>query len=179
MNATTTQVARATVPPVASRFLTRLALLSLVWSGLNGLDVASWILGGPAVLAAAWVSVKLLPPLSWRWSARGGLAFAWFFLRESLRGGWDVAWRALSPGLSLSPGIVCHPWGLPAGPARIFFCGVISLLPGTAVVAMAESHICVHALDDTPAVQAELQELERRVGALFRLERLRETPPGL
>ena len=70
----------------------------------------------------------------------GALDFAGFFLRESVRGGWDVARRAISPGLALSPAIVCYSFHLPPGPSRLFFCSAISLLPGTAVVAIADSN---------------------------------------
>ena len=112
--------------------------MALIWLGLNGADWSSWIVGGPVVFAAAWISVKLLPAIPWHWSVGGAIAFAGWFLRESLRGGWDVARRALSPKLALSPAIVCVPFHLPSGAARLFFCSAISLLPGTAVVAIAE-----------------------------------------
>ncbi len=130
------------------------------------------------VLAAAWISVKLLPAVSWRWSLRGMLLFAAYFLSESIRGGWDVARRAISPGMALSPAIVCHPFHLPSGPSRLFFCSVISLLPGTAVVAIAESNICVHVLDNSTSAGQELHELEQRVGALFGLELMNDKAPA-
>jgi len=130
------------------------------------------------VLVAAWISVKLLPAVAWRWSAHGALVFAAYFLRESARGGWDVARRALSPGLVLSPAIVCHPFHFPAGPSRLFFCTAISLLPGTAVVAIADSNLCVHVLDNSISAEEELRELERRVGALFGLELMNEKEPA-
>jgi len=148
--------------------------MALLWFGLNGRDGASWMVGGPAVLAAAWISVRLLPAVTWRWSAGGALVFAAYFLRESIRGGWDVARRALSPQLPLSPGIVRCPFHLPAGPSRLFFCGAISLLPGTAVVAITDENVCIHVLDWTPRVEEELRALERRVGALFGLELMKE-----
>jgi multicomponent Na+:H+ antiporter subunit E len=164
----------ANAPAVSAGFRLRRCLwragwMALLWLGLNGPDGASWIVGVPVVLAAAWISVKLMPSVTWRWSVVGALAFAGFFFRESVRGGWDVARRALSPGLALSPAIVCHPLHLPAGPSRLFFCTTISLLPGTAVVSIAEETICIHVLDWTPRVEEEVRELERRVAALFGL----------
>jgi multicomponent Na+:H+ antiporter subunit E len=169
---TGTQPARPAHPPTAAgRFVARLALMALVWWGMNGTDWRSWLVGGPAVVAAAWVSVRLLPDARWRLSAGGAIAFAGFFLRESLRGGWDVARRTLSPALPLSPAIVCVPLHLPPGSARVLFCAAISLLPGTAVVAIADGSICVHALDASPRVEDELRELEDRVAALFGLRR--------
>ncbi|HNQ87436.1 MAG TPA: Na+/H+ antiporter subunit E [Verrucomicrobiota bacterium] len=161
--------------PVSTAFRLRRCLgraggMALLWLGLNGLDGSSWIVGGPVVLAAAWISVRLLPAFSWRWSAGGALAFAAYFLLESVRGGWDVARRAFSPRLALSPAIVCHSFHLPPGPARLFFCSAISLLPGTAVVAIAEESLCIHVLDGSPRVEEELRALERHVGVLFGLE---------
>ncbi len=158
-----------TPPAVAWRFLARLALFALIWLGLNGADWGSWIVGGPVVIVAAGISVKLLPAIPWHWSVSGALAFAGFFLRESLRGGWDVACRALAPKLALSPAILCVPFHLPPGVARLFFCGAISLLPGTAVVAIAADTLCIHALAASPRVEEELRELENRVAALFGL----------
>jgi multicomponent Na+:H+ antiporter subunit E len=160
----------AAAAPAVNRFLFRMALMALLWLGLNGAVGSSWIVGGPVTLAGAWLSLKLLPAASWHWSLRGAVAFAWFFLRESLRGGWDVAWRALSPGLRLSPGIVCHPLRLPAGPARMLFASTVSLLPGTAVVAIEDHQLRVHALDLSPRVETELRRLESRVAALFDLD---------
>lgn len=158
-------------PPstLVGRLLARLALMALIWLGLNGTDWSSWMVGGPVAFAAAWISVQLLPAMPWHGSVGGAIAFAGWFLRESLRGGWDVAWRALSPKLALSPAIVCVPLHLPPGAARLFFCGAISLLPGTAVVAIAEDSLCVHALDCSPRVEEELRELEDRVAVLFGL----------
>jgi multisubunit Na+/H+ antiporter MnhE subunit len=57
----------------------------------------------------------------------------------------------------------------------LFFCSAISLLPGTAVVAIAETKVCIHVLDASPRVEEELRELERRVAALFGVELTRET----
>lgn len=156
-------------PGVARRVIARLALMALVWSGMNGADWRSWIVGGPVVIVAAWVSVTLLPDTRWRLSASGAVAFAGFFLRESLRGGWDVAWRALSPALPLSPAIICLPLHVPPGPARFLFCGAIGLLPGTAVVAIAGESLCVHVLHASPRIEAELRELEHHVMAMFGL----------
>ena len=158
-------------PAGSRRFLARFALMALIWLGLNGADWGSWIVGGPVVLAATGISLRLPPANVWRWSARGAIAFAGFFLRTSLRGGWDVAWRALSPKRPLAPEFVRVPFHLPPGPGRLFFCGAISLLPGTAVVAITEDSLLIHALDHASSVEVDLRELEVRVAALFGLAR--------
>ena len=163
---------QAVSPPVKSaarRFFARLAFISLLWLGLNGTDWASWLMGAPVVLAAAVVSQRMCPARPWRWSARGAAIFAGFFLRESVRGGWDVAWRAMSPRVCLSPAILPFSPRLPAGTARLFFCNTISLLPGTAVVAIEDDRIHIHLLDETTTREEDLRVLEERVAGLFGL----------
>lgn len=154
-------------PAAVRRFGLRLLLLALIWLGLNGADFKSWIVGGPVVFTAAWLSLQLLPNLAWHWTIGGALVFAGFFFRESLRGGWDVARRALAPRLTLNPDVVDYPTRLPAGPARWFFCNVISLLPGTAVVEIEEQRLRVHVLEVSPQTERELRALEGRVAGLF------------
>jgi multicomponent Na+:H+ antiporter subunit E len=149
--------------------------MALIWLGLSGVNWSSWIVGGPFVLAATWISVKLSLTSPRRLSARGAVAFAGFFLLESLRGGWDVARRAFSPGPPLSPAIICYRLRLPTGTARLFFFNVISLLPGTAVVAIRDDQILVHVLEASPGMDRELRRLEHRVGALFRFTLAEET----
>jgi len=149
---------------------TTVVVLALLWGALNGADGRSWLVGGPVILVAAWLSARLAPPERGRLSRTGSARFAGFFLIESLRGGLDVARRALNPRLPMNPGIVCYPLRLPPGRARWFFCCVISLLPGTAVIKMDDQQICVHELDLTPESPAELRALEERVARMFALE---------
>ncbi len=169
-------------PPLAPRsFAPRLALAAvpaaLVWLGLNGTDRASWIVGGPVVAAAARLGAAMVPGASWPWSARGALAFGGHFFRESIRGGWDVARRALSPSLPLAPSVVGYETRLPAGAPRWLFCTAVSLLPGTAVIEIGASRILVHVLHSSQDAPQDLRQLEARVAALFGL-RLPEPPGG-
>jgi len=149
-------------------------LLGLLWLGWNGADVRSWIIGGPVVLVAAWLSVRLMPGPGGPWRLRGLPAFVWFFVRESLRGGFDVAWRSLGLKQRLQPAMVTFAPRLPAGAARWLFCGCVSLLPGTCVVRIEAATLHIHVLDCRGAWQAELRALEQRVGALFGVA----SPPG-
>lgn len=157
-------------PPASSRallYLKRCSWLALLWLAFNGADVRSWIVGAPTVLVAAWVSLKL-PPIAQRMPSLGGvLAFAAFFLRESLRGAWEVALQALQPRLTIAPTVVFFSHRLPPGGARLFFAGAISLLPGTAVIAIDDARITVHALNPSPRIEWELRELEEHVARLF------------
>ena len=156
-------------PATARRFVARGMLMALIWLGLNGTDWRSWMVGGPMVLAAAWLSLRLLPATTWHWSVGEAIRFGGYFLRESLRGGWGVARHALSARLAISPGFLRYQFRLPPGPARWFFCNTISLLPGTAVVAIEGDSLWAHVLDLSPQSAEELRDLERRVAALFGL----------
>jgi multicomponent Na+:H+ antiporter subunit E len=159
-----------TAPPPFRRYIARVALMAAIWFGLNGTDWSSWLIGVPAVLAASTLSVALLPPVSWHWSPRGTVWFAGFFLRESLRGGWEVARYALSPGETVRPEVIWYRFTLPAGPARLFFCSAVSLLPGTSIIIINEQRACVHVLNSSPHTDQELRRIERRVAALFALK---------
>ena len=57
------------------------------------------------------------PRLRWL----GLLLFAAIFLRESIRGGWDVARRVLQPSLPVDPGFIRFASALPEGAPRYLF----------------------------------------------------------
>lgn len=147
----------------------RIAWISVLWVGLAGLDLASWIVGAPAVLASAWLSLRLAPVMPWRLSWRGACTFGGYFLRESLSGGWDVARRSLARTVRLAPALLTYRTRLPGGLPRWFFCGAISLLPGTAVVNVSEARLSVHVLSASGDESLRLRKLEARVAALFGL----------
>jgi multicomponent Na+:H+ antiporter subunit E len=149
------------------RFARAALLLGLVWLGLNGTDLASWLIGVPALLSAAALATRFPPgrPLGLRWS--GLLPFGLFFFRKSVLGGWDVALRVLGYRLRVAPGFVEFETALPPGPARHLFLNVISLLPGTVTADVQGDRIVIHALDVSVDSQAGLRELELRVAGLF------------
>ena len=152
-------------------------LLALLWSVLTGGAASSWIVGVPSV-AAALLCVRLTagPSQSWRLSPLGAWRFVAFFVRESVRGGLDVAARVSAPRLRIAPGLVRHGWRLPAdGPARALFALTASLLPGTLVARLGEREVLIHALDASTPVAHELAALEERVAALFAVDLL---PPA-
>jgi multicomponent Na+:H+ antiporter subunit E len=149
------------------RFVWTGAIAALVWLGLNGNDLGSWLIGAPTVMAAAGLSALLWeapgPPLRWRELP----TFAGFFLRESIRGGWDVAWRVFHPSLPVAPGFIRFPTVLPEGPVRYLFANVVSLLPGTVAVGFERDRVVVHAIDVNSGVETSLRAVERRVARLF------------
>jgi multicomponent Na+:H+ antiporter subunit E len=93
--------------------------------------------------------------------------FSIWFLWHSLRGGIDVAWRALQPTVQLQPGFLHYRLTLPPGPARLFLVNVVSLLPGTLSADIEGDVLLLHALDTSADITAEVSEAESRVTALY------------
>jgi multicomponent Na+:H+ antiporter subunit E len=151
--------------------LRRAVLFASLWWMLTGGDPRSWLIGVPVVLAATAAAVALNPSSRWRLSLIGLASFLPYFMWRSMAGSLDVAWRALHPGLPISPSLTQYPLGLPAdGPARVFFADIVSLLPGTLSAELHEDAATIHLLNgESPAALRELRRLERKVGALFGL----------
>jgi len=149
-------------------WLLRLALLSLMWWILTDGAIDSWPVGAPVVLIATLVSVMLMPPLSW--SLRGMVVFIPYFFWHSIRGGVDVARRALHPQLPISPGLFDYRFRLPPGFPRVFMANTVSLLPGTLSVELDEEILRVHVLDETRDINEELNILENHLADIFGIE---------
>ena len=176
MKETTQQnpVPRGTAKPAksaAARSLALAALLALIWFVLAGGAPSSWIVGVPAIATALLLARRVeVATAPWRLDPAGVLRFAAFFLRESVRGGIDVAGRVSARRLRVAPGLVRYRWRLaPGDPARTTFVLCVSLLPGTLVVAAGERDLLIHALDATTPVAGELAALEQHVAGLFAL----------
>jgi multicomponent Na+:H+ antiporter subunit E len=152
------------------RFLIAFTLIAVLWYVLSDGDLSSWKLGVPAAMAAALLVAlqPLLRPV--RVSLSGTLHFLAFFIVQSVRGGIDVALRALRPSLPLAPGLVDYATRLPRGPARTFLVAVIGLLPGTLTVRISGDRLTVHVLDKAMPVMASLAQLEQRIAGMFGIE---------
>jgi multicomponent Na+:H+ antiporter subunit E len=148
----------------------RLAVFAAMWWVVSEGDVPCGIVSGTVVAVAAAASLVVLPagsnPLRWRGVAR----FVPWFLAQAVAGGVDVARRAWSPRLPIDPGVVEVPLRLESASARIAFAWTVSLMPGTATVALGEDRVTVHALDQRLPVEAKLLELERRLAEAFAAE---------
>ena len=151
------------------RFFLRILFFSSVWFTLTGVDITSWIVGGPAVLIASGLSLILAPPSQYRISLVGVFRFIPFFLRQSLHGGIDVMRRALSSRQLLDPGLVSYTTFLPEGSARILFANTISLLPGTLSAELHGNSVTIHTLDRGLPIWANIQGLEYHIAALMRI----------
>lgn len=146
----------------------RSVLFALVWWALTHGAVDSWSLGLPVVALTTLLSVLVLPPSAW--SVFGLVRFIPFFLWESIRGGIDVAGRALHPNLPISPGLHEYSLRLPAGLPQIFMANSVSLLPGTLSTELDDSVLRVHVLDETGDFIEHLQTLEKRLADVFECE---------
>ncbi len=121
---------------------------------------ADLLLGAAVTLAATWLSLHLLPPRCGGLHFGAALALLPHFLRESVRGGLDVARRALSPSMPLNPGFVSCPMTLAPGLARNSFASITSLMPGTLPVADDAGNLIYHALDIGQPVVEQLRAEE-------------------
>lgn len=148
-------------------FAFRLALLMLLWWILA--DGGGWGFGLAVALPITVFSLWLAPPArrSLRLTALPG--FVLFFLHQSLRAGWDVARRTLSPDMALSPALLRVPTGLPSGAPTWWLMAVVSLLPGTLSARIEGGHIDIHCLDDRLDVAGDVRTASRRIAALFGL----------
>ncbi len=141
----------------------RLALFAALWLVLTGAAVDGLAFGLPAAVAATWLSLRLLPPGARTVSVTALLRLVPGFLDRSVRGGVDVAWRALHPRLPIRPAWLVHRTTLPEGGARVALGSVVSLLPGTLVAGSYGDRLYVHCLDAGPAVAREVAAEERRI----------------
>jgi len=126
---------------------------------------ADLAMGVLASLSATWVSMRLLPPSSG--SLRFGrlLALLPRFVWQSVLAGMDVARRALSPRMPMSPGFVTCPLDWPPGFARNTFATITSNLPGSVATGEAAGELVYHCLDITAPVLEQLLKEERRLAS--------------
>ena len=135
----------------------RAAIFLGFWLMIAGHDVADLPVGLATAIAATWASLYLLPAGRFQPRLLSLLAFALHFIRQSAISGTDVAWRAFSPRLPLSPGFVVYPCRLRSSDGRDAFCALSSLLPGTLPAGTDENGaLLVHCLDVSQPVAANL-----------------------
>jgi multicomponent Na+:H+ antiporter subunit E len=148
-------------------FLKRCLIFTIAWALLALGQFKQWPIVVVAVTAASASSLLLLPEGGLPGKFMGLIRFFPYFLRRSVSGGWDVARRVFSPSLPLQADVIRHDLNLKKEYSRVFFCWIISLLPGTACVGLSGKEVRVHVLDTSGPVHEEFQELERRLAAVF------------
>ncbi len=158
-----------TVRSFVRQGLWRAIALALLWWILLEGDRKGWWYGLPVIAAATATSLWLAPEAGQFWHPVGLVRFISFFLWQSLRGGIDVALRAIDPRLPLHPQLIEYRLRVPVGPAQIVLMNTISLLPGTLSVALHPMLLQVHVLDGRMDVQRSLQQVEAVVAELFEI----------
>ncbi|MDI6900632.1 MAG: Na+/H+ antiporter subunit E [Anaerosomatales bacterium] len=141
--------------------------MTAIWWAISEGDTAALAVGAPAALAAALISLALHPDPLPVVRPLGLLRFAGFFLVHSVRGGIDVALRALKPSMPIDPRIITYDLRLPGNTARVVFTNTLSLLPGTLSAKLGRDTLEVHVLDCAGEVTAEIARVEDRVADLF------------
>lgn len=142
-------------------------LLAGFWLLLTDLAWDSWLIGLPVVAAAAW-SAQRTAGAGETVSLPALLRFISFFLRESLRGGVDVACRVVRPTMRIRPGFHRYRVRLQGRAPRLLFLNSVSLLPGTLSTALDKDELRVHALDTGADLDAGLGHLEAMCARVYR-----------
>lgn len=150
-------------------WLLRSLLAAFCWWLITEGRIDSWVVGLPAVGLAVVFSFYLQPASGYRLSLPGILAFWWYFSRQSLVAGYDVAKRIISPEMPIQPGEVSLQLHLPAGAPRWLLAMTLSLLPGTLSVRLEGETLVLHCLDIGEPIEADVLTAERRVAAVFGL----------
>ena len=148
----------------------RFVLFAVLWLVMSGAAVDGLGFGLAATLAATWLSLVLLPPGSRSVSLLSTLPLLPGFVDRSIKGGFDVAWRALAPRLPIRPGWYVHETKLPPGGARVALGSVVSLLPGTLVAGSFGDRLYVHCLTADEAIIRSVEAEERRIALTLRDE---------
>jgi multicomponent Na+:H+ antiporter subunit E len=141
----------------------RTLLFTLLWLALTDGDTGSAWLAAIAIITGVASSLALVPPTISRWNLLGLPAFVWFFLRQSVLGGIDVARRALDPRRQVQPSFIEYETRLPHLGQVILLANMASLLPGSVAARVSEDEILVHVLDEDMPTGETLAELERRL----------------
>lgn len=153
---------------LAHAITVRTAMLALGWWAISEGAPTGVIFGALVVAIASAVSIATSAPSALRVRLVGLLRLGGFFIAGSLRGGVDVARRALSPSPGLSPTLIRYRSTLPEGGLRQLFMSMISLMPGTQSVDTEGADVWVHVLvQRDEKVARDLGALEARVEAAF------------
>lgn len=148
----------------------RTATLGTLWWVLSGAPADSWYVGGPAIVGALLAAQRLQPAGAASIRAAALLPYVWFFVVASLRGGLQVALRAIRPDPDLRPAMLDVTLQLPGQAERLFLASSISMLPGTVATELDGDLLRLHLLDGRLAAIGDVRSAEQHVARLFGLE---------
>ncbi|SDB45674.1 multicomponent Na+:H+ antiporter subunit E [Desulfonatronum thiosulfatophilum] len=148
-------------------FFKRFVLFLILWVILNEGIFRYPLLAGAGIGAATIFSFHLWPErlihLNWRFLP--GLVF--YFIRSSLKGGLDIAYRAVSPSMPLQPDLIRIESRLENEAGVVLLAWMISLMPGTASINLERRvHLTIHVVDSRMYGEEDLRILEGRIARL-------------
>lgn len=155
------------LPPVGN-IVARLVIFAFLWWALTEGETYNLWFGVIVVIAATVVSIALQPATGFRPLYLGPVYV--FFVRESIRGGIDVARRAFSPNMPIDPGFTEVTLRLPEGPARVFLTNLLNITPGTVSVELLPGSLRIHMLHTGTAIEEKVREMEDLMANLFDLD---------
>ena len=145
----------------------RVLLLGVLWWLIPQGRTDAWLVGLPAVVLAALASVALGYNRHAGFSPAALPAFVILFLRDSVRGGLDVAWRTLGPKVRIAPGFRRYRLRVNHPAARVLLINCIGLLPGTLAADLDGNNAELHLLDTGVDPAPQLRQLEQAIARLF------------
>ncbi|MDH5300873.1 MAG: Na+/H+ antiporter subunit E [Gammaproteobacteria bacterium] len=163
-------------PHLLSSFMFRFSLLLIIWLTISGSIHSLWF-GLPLAVISSYLSIRFSPS-TYRLRLIPSILFIPFFLRESIRGGFDVARRAFSIKPVVNPAFTDYPLSLPEGAPRILFANIISLLPGTLGTGFQGNSLRIHVLDSSTNITSELKSLETRIAAIYAIDFVMQQNPN-
>jgi multicomponent Na+:H+ antiporter subunit E len=151
----------------AGSALVRAVWFALLWVVLTDAADRQPVMAASSIAVATTASLWLWPrgPHHLRWPSVPVLVA--YFLWHALRGGIDVALRALSPVLPTRATVIHYETLLPTDTARVVMAWMVGLMPGTACVGLDGTTLSVHVIDGRAYGSADLRRLERRIGDVF------------
>jgi multicomponent Na+:H+ antiporter subunit E len=148
-------------------FFKRIFGFALLWALLTG---ASWrdpVIATVALLGVTFSSFLLWPSGALKVHLAGLPDLTLYFICNSIRGGLDIAYRALAPSMPLQPGLIEFESRLTDNASLVLFAWLINLMPGTATVRLQDRRLTVH-LIDTSRYGEGLRLLEHKVARFLR-----------
>lgn len=159
-------------PARSARFanvVIRVGIMAVLWLALAAGETGSLLIPLAAIALATVLSFRLLPPGPHGVDLAAVLSFIPYFIGASLRGGADVAHRALSEAHVPEAGIFGFDTRIPDGLPRYLFIGMIGLFPGSIAIGVEGDTIQIHALASRARFEPLIRDLELRIMRIFRL----------
>lgn len=136
----------------------------LLWTILTGAE--GWAFGAACTVLASLATRWLELPF-WRFRLWCLPRFCFFFLRELLLAGWDVAWRALHPRLPIYPGWVEYRLKQHNPKVTLLLSAMVGLLPGTLASRARHGSLAIHTLNARADWESAICRLETELRTLL------------